>query len=198
MKKSRLVSLLVLGSMSTALFAQSLADAPVVFTRGDWKVLRTTNQMTDEAGCTGVYRNDYAIQLAKDSLFIRVSGGVQAVTLRFGDEPADKLRLATRLEKEVRAVEISGSDFERLSTAPRLRYQVSTLVRGLQEGAIDLTHFPEVLQNIRAGCPLPPGAGASASTPASSAPQAGACSDEVREKMKGQGLSEQQIGAICD
>ena len=133
--------------------AQSLKDAKKTFQSGGWSVLRSVDQMTDKATCTGIYKADYGIQLTPAKLFLNVSGGIQTVTLRFDDSPANQMRLATSLEKEIRAVILDDNEFTQALASKRIRYQVLTLVRGVATGDIDLTGAMEAQRHITDGCP---------------------------------------------
>ena len=178
---------------SSTASAQSLRDADVAFTSGNWKVLRAIDPMDDSVRCTGIYQNDYAVQLSKDTLYLGVQGGVQGVTLRFDENPPNRLRLATKMEKDVRSVIVTGNDFSRLATSNRLRYQVSTLVRGISTGDLELSGFNAALDNIRRSCPTESGGGVQSPTPESSS----TCTPDMVVKMQEQGLTEQQVKSIC-
>jgi hypothetical protein len=174
--------------------AQSLKDAKVAFASGNWRVLRTINPMNDTTGCTGIYKEDYSVQMTSEKLYISIQGGIQGVTLRFGEKPARGFRLPEKIEKDIRSVIISGSDFAELVNSERLRYQVSTLVSGIKTGDLDLTGIRPALESIRSGCPIQEGAVA-VQTPAS---LAGAlCSNVLVSRMKAQGIKDEQILAIC-
>ena len=150
--------------------------------------------MKDTVSCTGIYKENYDIQLTPRTLYIRVQGGLQGVMLRFGDQPARPLRLAEEMEKKIRSIIITGSEFNDLADSNRLRYQVSTLVSGIKSDDLDLSGIQEALANIRAGCPLP-GGSAPAAKPA--APTGSMCSAMLVERMRGQGIRDDQIEAIC-
>lgn len=175
--------------------AQSLKDAAVAFSKGNWKVLRSVDPMTDKTSCTGIYNGDYSIQLTPDTLFVSISGGIESVLLRYDDQPPARMRLATEMEKKIRSMIISGNSFSQLTTAGRLRYQAATMVSGIKTGEIELTDFNAVLANIQQGCP---NTGTSAAE-LKSAPAAagGTCSVELINKMKQQGLAPEKILAIC-
>jgi hypothetical protein len=171
----------------------SLADAPVVFRSGNWSVVRTTDPMTDAVSCTGIYKDDYAIQLSPSDLYIRVQGGIEGITLRFDDEAPRRLRLATEMEKKTDAVDISGADFTQLSSTRRLRVEVVTLVRGGQFSDIDLSGIREAQETIRLGCPasgaVQPGKQVNTSL--------GLCPGKVTERLKARGFTEESIREIC-
>lgn len=84
--------------------AGSLKDAKTAFKSGNWKVLRSTDPMTDSTRCTGIYKENYGIQLVGDSLYVTIRGGIQSITLRFDENPPRGLRLAEKMEKDVGAV----------------------------------------------------------------------------------------------
>jgi hypothetical protein len=175
--------------------AQGLRDAKVAFSSGNWKVLRSTDPMKDTTNCTGIYKENYSVQLTPEKLFIGIQGGIQSVTLRFGEKPARGLRLAEDMEKKIRSVIISGSDFAELVDSDRLRYQVSTLVSGIKTDELDLTGLRAALENIRSGCPIQAGTSAPAESRASLT--GSLCSAVLVSRMKAQGLKDEQIFAIC-
>jgi hypothetical protein len=151
--------------------------------------------MEDTTSCTGIYRDNYGVQLTPSALYIRTEGGVESVTLRFGDKPARSLRLASDMEKKIRSIEVTGADFAELEGSERLRYQVSTLVRGIKTDEIDLTGLGAVLEHIRAGCSSSPVPNQQVATPASLVGTL--CSKLLVNRMKSQGLKDEQISAIC-
>lgn len=179
-----------------------LKDASVAFKSGNWKVLRSIDSMKDTVDCTGIYKDNYGVQLTSDTLFVSVKGGLQSVTLRFGDKPARSLRLAEKMEKEIRSIIISGTDFSELMESDRLRVQASTLVTGIANEDLDLTGIKDALESIRASCPMQATATPSAnperpSVSVSERPAQPVCTDVVVSRMKAQGLKEKQILAIC-
>jgi len=94
------------------------------------------------------------VQLTDGKLFIGIQGGIETVTLRFGEKPAQDLRLAKDMEKKIRSVIITDSEFSELSGSERLLYQVSTLVGSSKTNEIKLAGFEEALANIQSGCPV--------------------------------------------
>jgi hypothetical protein len=174
--------------------AQGLKNATVAFTAGNWKVLRSIDQMKDTVNCTGIYKDNYQTQLTRDTLYIGVQGGLESVTLRFRDKPARSFRLAEKMEKEIRSIIISGSDFSELLESDRLRFQASTLVSGIKTDDLDLTGIREAQESIRSGCPIDPAAAAVGRTAPSSS---SLCSAILASRMKAQGLRDEQIAAIC-
>jgi hypothetical protein len=174
--------------------AQTLKDARIVSQSGNWKVLRSVDPMKDTTSCTGIHKDNYAIQLTSTTLYIGVLGGLQSVTLRYGDKPARKLRLPEEMEKKLRSIIITGQDFAELSGSVRLRYQASTLVRGIETDEIDLVGFDEVLANIRSGCPIQE----ESSAPQKSVTPTGTlCTLILVKRMKLQSLRDDQIQTVC-
>lgn len=121
---------------------------------GNWTVLRTMDAMTDKVECTGIYKSNYGIQLAGNRLFVTVAGGIQAVTLRFGEAPPEAMRLVIKREKELGAVIIDGADFFRALTTTRVLVQILTLVRGVKIEDIDTAGMQSAVDHINSGCPL--------------------------------------------
>jgi hypothetical protein len=192
-KKTFFAAALIASMVPSIAFAQSLKDAETALTVGNWKVLRTIDPMDDSVRCTGIYNNDYSVQLSKDTLFLGVQGGVQGITLRFDDNPPNRLRLATDMEKKLRSVIISGRDFSQLTTSSRLRYQVSTLVRGIESGDLDLDGLTAAIGSISRSCPSE--TSSSGVSPPAAAPST--CAPAMTAKMREQGLTEEQVDAIC-
>ena len=179
-----------------------LKDAQVAFKSGNWKVLRSIDSMKDTVDCTGIYKDNYGVQLTNDTLFVSVKGGLQSVTLRFGDKPARSLRLAEKMEKDIRSIIISGTDFSELLESDRLRIQASTLVSGIANEDFDLSGIKDALESIRANCPIQTSAARTAKTeippvPVTEKPLPPVCTDVLVSRMKAQGLKEKQIVAIC-
>lgn len=131
-----------------------LTDAQIAFKSGNWKVLRSIDLMKDTVDCTGIYKDNYGVQLTNDTLFVSVKGGLESVTLRFGDKPARPLRLAKKMEKDIRSIIISDADFSELLENDRLRIQASTLVSGIANEDFDLSGIKGALESIRANCPI--------------------------------------------
>lgn len=180
----------------------SLKDAQVAFKSGNWKVLRSIDSMKDTVDCTGIYKDNYGVQLTEGTLFVSVKGGLESVTLRFGDKPARSFRLAEKMEKEIRSIIISGTDFSELLESNRLRIQASTLVSGIANEDFDLSGIKDALESIKASCPIqasstPTASSEKPSLPISEKPAQPACSDVLVSRMKAQHLKEKQILAIC-
>lgn len=85
-KVSLFCALIVTATLHLSAAAQGLKDAKVAFTLGNWKVLRSTDAMKDTTDCTGIYRDNYGIQLTSNRLFIRQ----RATGSGHGHKPGDK------------------------------------------------------------------------------------------------------------
>lgn len=194
-RSRRAATLFVLAlSLSFVAAAQGLKDAKVAFLSGNWKVLRSTDPMKDTTTCTGIYKDNYSVQLVSDRLFIGLTGGIESVTLRFDDKPAQRLRLAEDVEKKIRSVIIAGMEFTELAESSRLRYQVGTLVSGVKTGELDLTGIRETVENIRSGCPSQPNP-----EPLQRSFSTGEtlCTSALIARMKAQAIKDEQIRDIC-
>lgn len=156
----------------------------------DYSVRRLTDRTIDEL--IGICKG---IQLIKDMLFVSIKGGIETITLRFSDKPARSLRLPEEMEKKVRSIIISGSDFSELIESDRLRIMASTLINGIVNEDLDLSGIKDALESIRTGCPIQANA---SSTPKSEKQPAATCTDALIFRMKAQGLKESQIFAICN
>lgn len=172
--------------------ATSLSDAPTVFRAGNWSVLRAMDPMTDKVSCTGIYKDQYGIQLTSDTLYVSIRGGISSIRLRFDDEPVQNLRLATEMEKKVDAISISGADFSKLMDSRRLRVEVLTLVRGVINEDLDLAGIREARTNIEQGCPVTGEVQPKATTAA-----VGLCPGKVVERLKARGLTDKDTQELC-
>ena len=169
-------------------------DAEVAFNSGNWKVLRSVDPMKDNVVCTGIYKENYGVQLTINTLYVSVAGGIESISIRFNDKPAKALRIPDKIEKKIRSVIISGSDFSELIGSDRLRLQASTLVKGVANEDFNLSGIRGALESIKAGCPIQANA---AQMPTLDLPSASLCTDKLIQNMKAQGLEESQIAAIC-
>jgi len=116
-----------------ALLAASRAQAqdtpaPIVFRSGAWVVRRAIDPMTDRPSCVATpLASPFRVEVDSSSLYIAIRpGGVQAVTVRYGEEPAAPLRIATDVERQLGAVALEGEDFAHVLRVARLRVQVLT------------------------------------------------------------------------
>jgi hypothetical protein len=190
------VTLILTFAVSTSASAQSLADSPIIFHNGQWDVHRTTNAMTDAAVCTGVYKNQYGVQLSENALTIAINDGdktdaIKTVRLRFDEEDAKPSRPASKDELKNNAIEISGGDFNELLDSKRLRYEVLMESNTALAGDINLDGAFLVHGNVAAGCAGNPIPGSSRAVTGD------ACSQVVRDRMSQKGITAQDINDIC-
>ncbi|CAN7189059.1 hypothetical protein [Acidovorax sp. LjRoot117] len=194
----RSIAVLLLCALATGGVHANLKSATKVGIFGNWTVLRDTDKMTDKVTCTGIYQQDYSRQLSEDGLYISVKGGLSSITLRFDELPARPMRLAGKIEKDVRAVMLEGADFDLAVSSTRLRGQVLTLVSGVQDFELDLSGIREAVAHIKAGCPPAAPSAMSAPAPATAEPpQPPACSPDLLERMKAARVTPAQIQKIC-
>jgi hypothetical protein len=146
--------------------------------------------MTDKVSCTGIYKDQLGIQLTGEKLYVTTRGGIEGTTLRFDDQPPERMRLGTKMEKQVNAVEISGDEFRKLLGSNRLRMEVLTLIRGIENWDLDLTGISDAVNNIRQGCP-----GEAQGRPGDRVP--GLCSEKVIKRLSEKGMSAQDIEYVC-
>ncbi len=187
---------LLMSLICVAHASDDLTQSPTILRIGNWAVHRTQDAMTDATECTGIYNNDYSIQLTAQALLISMPDGVRNVRIRFDDD-ATESRLPKRTEKAVDAIDIRGGDFSRLQQSKRLRYEVQTAAGSIVNGDVDLNGVPLILGNIRSGCmgdPLPPQVGQLAGGTTATTQE---CSDGARARMAQKGISAQDIVAIC-
>lgn len=122
---------------------------------GNWVIVRSVDPMTDAVKCEGRHLvNPKEIQLSGSTLFIATAGGVRSLTIRFGDEPAEEMRLPTQLESRVGAFLIEGDEFEKAMTTKRVRAKILTMYEGVKTIEFDSTGIDRAVEHINAGCPL--------------------------------------------
>jgi hypothetical protein len=179
----------------------SLKDATKVATFGSWTILRSVDKMTDKVTCTGIYQQDYAKQLSDEGLYVSVKGGISSVTLRFDDLPPRPMRLASKIEKDVRAVMLEGAEYDLAISSARLRGQILTLISGVQDFELDLTGIKDAVANIKAGCPIQTSVAESPTAPIppqqAAKPESTACSPDLLNRMKAAKITSAQIQKIC-
>ena len=134
-------------------YAAQQGDGQYTAIIGNWRMLRSVDAMTDEIHCTGVYKYNYDIQLNKETLLVTVRGGIETVTMRFGDKPARSLRIAKFLERKLGFVIIDEYDFSEVVNSYRLRLQTSNPSGEIANEDLNLMGIREALENIKAGCP---------------------------------------------
>ena len=197
--KKTIICAVMFGAMAGPAMAD-LGSAVKAGRYGKWTVLRDIDKMTDKVSCTGVQGDKYEIQLSSDTLFARVSGGVESVTLRFDQKPAQRMRLAKEMEKKVRAVIIDGSEFSEALDSNRILMEIGTLVSGIKTIEIDSTGIKEAVKFIADGCPLQQGSNLEVQAPAesskTSAPEI--CTPELKNRMKLAGIKPSQIAKACE
>lgn len=145
MKKLAIAALMMLAINPT--FA---TEKKKVYQAGAWQVMQTQDPMTDKIGCTGIYNGDWTVQANQNVMYVSLSGrgGVRAYTLRIGDEPADKMKLASQIEKKISAV-ILDRDFERILAAKRVMVQTYTILDTVVLDDVSLDGFQGAINYMR-------------------------------------------------
>ncbi len=187
--KSKAAYFFCIGLIPSIAFA-GLDSAAVVFKSGNWSVHRDKDAMTDEISCTGIYKDDYAIQLVDDALYIKVRGGVKTVKLRYGEQSPEGMRLADDMEKKIGVIVIDDAEFTKLLASNRLRAQVLTVLDSVNNYDISLAGVTEAVKNIRSGCP-----DQSVSENSLKAPIL--CGDKIIERLKAKKVSDEVIEYAC-
>lgn len=143
---NKLISAVVaLSITASAAGAANLAEAPIVFKSDDWSVRRTLDQMTDRPSCTALFRERYDIQVKPDAFYISTKGrgGISSYRLRYDDDVALPLKVASPLEKSLSAIWIQSADIPRVIAAKRLRVSALTLIGGSIDEDIPLNGLRE-------------------------------------------------------
>jgi hypothetical protein len=194
---NRLLPVFAAGLICITVFpsaAQGLKDAKPTLKAGNWTVLRSIDTMTDKISCTGIYKANYGIQLSRDKLFIKFAGGIQSVTLRFGEDPPQSLRLPQDMEKKLNSVIIEGNEFRQATETARLRIQVLTLIRGVATEDLDTTGIQTAAEHIQAGCPQEV-EGAAGAKPTGVGDSS--CPEALVARLRAAGVTVQQIATAC-
>ena len=183
---------------ASAAYGANATDGVQTFQSGDWSVYRGQNALTDSTTCTGIYKTS-KVQLSSDALYIQFSEGLRVIKLRYGDQSVEDARPPTTREEELRAIVLEGGNFTYLLTVPRLRGQVLTRLRHLEDFEIDLAGFNQAVAHIKNGCPdgAPASVSAPTSTGAKSDSPATKCEPAVIDRMISAGLTRSQIQAVC-
>lgn len=168
----------------------NLAEAPVVFKSGSWNVHRTTDTMTDKTSCTGIYNNDFGIQLTDDTLFISIRGSLRGYQFRFDDQPVSQMYIANDTEERMDTI-IIKANFKKTLGSDRLRVKALTY-NSSKDYDLDLSGIVDAVQNIRSGCPGEPVNGVVASDE-----ETLLCGAKVVTRLKEKGVSKETIDYAC-
>ncbi len=200
--KSCFIAAVLASLAGSAAFAAS-TPPEVAFKSDNWTVVRSSGLFSKGVECTGTYKDDKGIQLSVDGLSVHLNGELKSITVRFDDKPARPVRYASRMEQNLRSVQISGGDFSELLASSRLRVQSTTASSGIVSEDVNLAGIKDAYASIKNGCAMPaaavaaPAAAAPAMAPSAKQPNAPTCSDEQITRMEEQGLKTKQIVAIC-
>jgi hypothetical protein len=173
----------LLGVAAAALAQPQLSTNEVVFNSGNWYVVRSFRATSGKTGCTGFYQQQREVQLSSDELIVKVPGELRQVVIRFGDELSQPARKPSKAEMQMGAVVIGGEQFDKLLTSRKLALEITTKTERTAT-VLRLNGLREALDNIRAGCPAP------------DRPVV-ICSDALLERMRSNGVTPEQVKAIC-
>jgi hypothetical protein len=116
---------------------------------GGWRIMGSTDAMTDMKECVAYFGPTESIQMTKDSLAIGYSGrgGLDAYILRFDDNPADEMTLGSERDKRIGFFIIQDPDpnLARVRSSKRLRVRGLTALSTIVDDDIDLTPQAAVL-----------------------------------------------------
>jgi hypothetical protein len=159
---------------------------------GGWDVYRGLDRMTDKVTCSAVYRTDPRVQMSDDALYVGMAGGIESITIRFGDQDPRKLRFPTEIERKIGAVMLEWGDFHEFQAFGRIRVQARTIAQGLQFRDVDAAGAREAVAHMKNGCLIAAGV---KEIPAESP---GRCTPELRARLAAAGVTAEQVRAACD
>jgi hypothetical protein len=148
-------TLLALAAFSTLAIAQppERPNQPV-YRSGPWFVVRSVREGGSVVACTGFYRANRHVQLAKDTLILQTPEEVKAVAFGFDDQPMGAQRPQSAGEKELKAIAFTGDEFDKLAASRKVRIEVMNS-QGTMRHELDLNGLAGALENINQGCPVP-------------------------------------------
>lgn len=85
---------------------------------------------------------------------------------------------------------VSGDDFQKVRGSSRLRLEVLTLIRGVENQDLDLAGLTETLGNISAGCPGEPLGEKQSLAPT-------LCSEKILKRLREKNIPPEEIAYIC-
>jgi hypothetical protein len=204
-----IIALAVACSTLTAVHAQqqesASRDNEVVFRSGPWFVVRTLRDFGNVVACTGFYRMHGGVQLSSDNMIIRTGAELRSISVGFDDKPLLPPREPTAIEKEMHAIVFAGADFEQLKRSSKLTLGLAS-DKAQGNHPIDLRGMHEALANIEQGCPEPAvplraqvqeSAGRGTGMRERGGQGGATCGPRLIARMRDNGVSEQQIRAIC-
>ncbi len=154
MKSAIAVTAAVVLTLCAATTVATAAERKQVYQAGDWQVMQSQDPMTDELSCTAIYKGEWKIQATRASFFVSLKGrgGLKAYTVRIDAAPADKLKIATDLEKRIGAA-ILTDEFPRIYDASRIKIQTMTALDTVILDDVSLKGFKASIDFMRQkGC----------------------------------------------
>lgn len=123
-----------------------------VHSSGSWEVRVKADPMTDEKTCTAVLKGRPNIQASKDSLYVRIPGGVGGYEFRIDDQPVSDMTLPSDMEKSVSVVIFEGGNHAKIVSAKRLRVQALKPVSGMHFEDIPLDGLEASTAYLQLNC----------------------------------------------
>jgi hypothetical protein len=130
------------------------ADSNTV-SEGSWQMRRTKDNMTDKQSCVISPAGKPYVQVTAQDLYIsyRGRGGVQAFRYRIDDGPPSELQLVSDINKQIGALQIKGSTFDRIVRANRLRVSALSVLSSMNEEDLPLDGLSRLHARLLKECP---------------------------------------------
>lgn len=143
-------------ALTTILFSHLCCAAPPATTVaevGNWTVKKVEDSFSGETTCRGDYKHNTRTYLTKDELHLVTTEAftMNSVTIRYGEDPPNKIRMATPTETRFGTITLKGREFAELLKHNRVRTRV-TLLRSTTEEDVDLTGIRDAIKIMRNGC----------------------------------------------
>ncbi len=147
-------SLAVIGRSTNPVMAGGIRSMEVIKSSGNWELRVGNDTFSGDKSCIIVQKNDYNIQINVGSLYVSYNGrgGIDGYKFRIDEAPPSEMQLPSKLESQTGAIEFSGTLFNRIISAHRLRVQAVTLIRGLVGDDIDLSGVSSLYQTMQSIC----------------------------------------------
>ena len=128
---------------------------PNIITDAGWQFRKSKDNFSDKLSCVISPAGKPHVQVNVGSIYIsyRGRGGVQGFQYRIDDLPESGMQLPTDIEKQIGAIAIKGSHFDRVLSGSRLRVSTLTLVSGIQQEDLALAGMTRLYPRMVRECP---------------------------------------------
>jgi hypothetical protein len=139
--------------LAFSLAGLAAAESKTVFSEGVWYVSKHQDPMTDKTICLAIFKDSRYVFASQGTLNIMVSGrgGVKAYEFRVDDQPAERLRGASGLERTAGSVMLRN-DIDKIVNAQRVRVQIITVLDTIVFEDINLSGFKAAINFIQSEC----------------------------------------------